>query len=824
MLRPIAVALSLLAVNVACSDGDPSPSGFGVPLAADSPWPKFRRDAEQRGAAPFTGARGGPMWSFPTGKGIFSSPVVGGDGTIYVGSADRSFYALNPDGTQRWRFETGEIIDSAGLLDDQGRVYFGSGDGRLYALDAATGAQRWTFAADDPSVNGAFINWFEGNVAIGPDGRLFAPNDNFFVYGLDREAGTADWRFKVADQTWSLPAVDVANNRIFFGNNNLIPLLGSNAFGVSAADGRELWAGSSVGSVAASPLITSDGLVVMGGFDGIVRAYEAATGAVRWSFGTRDHVYASPAQLPDGTLVQPSADGTIYGLDPADGAVRWAFDTQEPIRSSPAVDGEGTIYVGSGEGRLFVLDAQGRFQWSLRLIEGDRNDLNASPALGEEALYIAGESGEIFSVPYGYCLEHPSDPACTLGPDEVLPDDGAQLLFTTGFGAPLATPPEQIDDNQALAFSLFVRASGDTALALVDSTTATVTVEPPVQVRLSVSGDRKFLVVEPAARFEADGSGMVTLTISGQYLEDFEREGLRFEGGRPAGRYTATFALRLRRDGPAASPLLAPAAPGAPGTVLRVERLAAPLPTILPSYNQIGFDSLHYLMAVVEGSGSQAVGWFMGAALDAAGAPQPDPATGVLFPMVLDYANGALTFENAGALDLEVLSARIGFDHFRLSARVEAGPAFPEAAVVSAATVCGTIEFYGRFLKTLGLCNPETDLLHAFGAAQLGVWAAPAAPAAGEVDLAWGAAGVTATFRAPSLAAEGHVLGLLLVDDTTGAPLSLDYVGARVVTEDGAGKVATITQGGLPSPTPARLRAHVMVDAHRVATATLTAP
>ena len=89
--------------------------------------------------------------SFPTGRGIFSTPIVDGDGNVYVGSADRTFYALAPDGTVRWQLLTGEIIDSAALLDDRGRVYFGSSDGHLYALDRTTGDPVWTFAADAPS-------------------------------------------------------------------------------------------------------------------------------------------------------------------------------------------------------------------------------------------------------------------------------------------------------------------------------------------------------------------------------------------------------------------------------------------------------------------------------------------------------------------------------------------------------------------------------------------------------------------------------------------------------------------------------------------------
>ena len=45
--------------------------------------------------------------AFTTGSYINSSPAIGADGTIYVGSMDNYLYAINPDGTQQWAFATG---------------------------------------------------------------------------------------------------------------------------------------------------------------------------------------------------------------------------------------------------------------------------------------------------------------------------------------------------------------------------------------------------------------------------------------------------------------------------------------------------------------------------------------------------------------------------------------------------------------------------------------------------------------------------------------------------------------------------------------------
>lgn len=181
-----------LAVAAGCGSAEtgrttppPAPPSL-APLATDSPWPKFRCDALQTGRSPVAPSlTGAEFFDFATGAGVFSSPVVGGDGTVYVGSADRSFYAITPTGKLRWKVDTDGIIDSSALLDDKGRVYFGSGDGKLRACDAAKGAEEWSFDATPPTKTGAFINWFEGNVAIAADGTLYVPNDDYRVYAID---------------------------------------------------------------------------------------------------------------------------------------------------------------------------------------------------------------------------------------------------------------------------------------------------------------------------------------------------------------------------------------------------------------------------------------------------------------------------------------------------------------------------------------------------------------------------------------------------------------------------------------------------------------
>ncbi len=810
-----------------------TPFDWDVALDPRSPWPKFRADSANDARSPLHPvASGGHPWAFPTGKGIFSSPVVGGDGTVYVGSADRTFYALAADGTVRWQVLTGEIIDSAALLDDRGRVYVGSGDGHLYAFDAATGGPAWMFAADPPSTNGAFIDWFEGNVAIGADGTLFVPNDNFFTYALDRDTRAVRWHLKTADQTWSLPAVNVASGRVFVGNNNLLTLLGDNTFALDATSGAHLWSHGTDGTIAASPMLTENGLVVVGGFDGFVRAYDQTSGALRWEFGARDHIYASPAALPDGTVIQPSADGSVYALAPDTGTLVWQFDTRDAIRSSPAVDADGHVYVGSGEGTLFVLNPNGTLRWSMKLIDAERDDLNASPALGRDAILIAGESGEVFSIPYDWCLrpEAAADTRCRLGPGEDLPDEGAHLFFTTPFGRQLATPPAQIEANQPLTYSLYVRHGGDTQLALIDSASVTVTLDPPLPVRTEVSGDRKFITIVPSGRLAGPAGGALSVSIHGQYLVDLDRTGLRFSGGHVGGTFDETdqFTVPPAADG-GALPLPVPAAPGDPAGVWELSRLAAPLPTVLPSYNQIGFDSLHYLLGLVEGDGAgHAVVWVVGGKLaEGENRSVVDPTTRVLFPLEATYDGGLVTFVNDAGFAIEFNRIRLPFDFFRVATRVDVTGTALASPAINVLAVCSCITLYGTFLQQLGFCNPQTDILDVFGGAKLGphesgVQTAPTG--VGAVAFAADATGVTATLTGSTLRGAEHSVGLLLIDVATGKPVSLDYGYVTSRTVGASGELQTVRVAFPRDRVPDTVRAYLMVDAYPAARDSIAIP
>lgn len=774
---------------------------YSVPLDPASPWPKFRANELQNGRSPVRPtANDLSPWSYRTGKGIFSTPVVDGDGNVYIGSADTYFYKFAPDGSVLWKFKTGGIIDSSALLDDQGRVCFGAGDSYVYCLDRETGSVLWKSAAHSVEeveklygIKTYNVNWFEGNLGMLPDGTLLAPNDNYLLYSLNRATGEKGTIYPADEMIWSLPALNTATNRIFFASDNQI-LRNVYAYDM---DGRQQWLTGSFGSVAATPLLTSTsarGAMILGGFDGYLRAFAQDSGKLLWKFGTQDHIYASPAQLSDGTLIQPGTDGSLYALDPATGKSKWEFDTLDPIRSSPAVDGADNIYFGGGDGRLYSINPDGSLRWSYQLISDDRNDLNGSPALGFNGVYIAGESGEVFFVPYDYPLTAAGkvDARAFTG-GENMPADGAHLIYTNSFGAMKLDPDEAIDANAPLTFTLMVRKDGDNELTAFDRDSVKVIIPGNAGYRVEVGATNRFVNIVPDETWVPDEAGSIRVHVTADYKTHLSRFGLKFFGGVESGSIDETFALKINPASGAADPFVSAVEDGRQ-SVLEFSRLSAPIPSILPSYNQIGFDSLHYIGGSVSptGDGKQVL-WVIGGKLDEDNRTVVDPAAITRYPLMLDYQDGLVTVANYEGFKTKFIGSwDMPFASYRISDVLDRDGQFSHDADLIAVANCDEIEFYGIGLKLIGMSEFKTGQMFVRGATKVSFREDATLPSGvGKVAVTRDDARITAEFSDSSLKADEHVYSILLTD-ASGNPLPLYYTKNTSIAANADGTIQSV--------------------------------
>jgi outer membrane protein assembly factor BamB len=811
----------------------PATATPAIPLDAQSPWPEMRRDSRNTGDSPIVARyHGDRPWAFRTGRGIFSTPVIGADGTVYVGSADTNFYAIRPDGRLRWRLRTGGLIDAAGALSaydphlGSAPLTFGSADDRLYHVTTpASGRPRtvWTFRASVRPVPSQRVDWWEGNVAVGPDGVLYAGNTGGTVYAI-RPGGTPLWTFTAGNSLWTTPAF-ADDGSSFWGSLDL------NVYHLGTG-GKDLWHVVVPGYVISSPAIGSDGTVYVGSFDSKLYAFNPSTGQVRWSFKTSDHIYSSPALGHDANgrtdaIYFASTDGSVYALAPS-GRLLWRYDTGEPVRSSPVL-GRGPghqqlIYVGSSNGVLYAIDAgSGRLRWSYDTTPADpylavRNNLNASPALGRSGIYIAGEDGYVYYVPYEYCL-HRRDPRCAT---ESLPRT-EDRVFPVDVGGNVipARSVRGVSPATIINLRLVVRRHGRTTNAAMLAPDRLVTARPRFPFSVQESGDGHYLYVVPDG-FLAPGT-RYRLRIAGAYTDNGTNMGNFNVRGRRAGSFAQTITIRTAAAPTAAVPFNV----GRNAvTAMTISRLSAPMPAFLASVNQIGFDSYDWIASTISRARGRLLMWVIGAVRGAGGRDLVDPSRAFAFPLAGRYEGNSVILESPRA-SLEFSFGPVPLRRFELRGTLGPGLTFAPDANAYAETVCATVPTYGPELAFTGICNPS-GVLAASGTFISSAYHGPASTRPARVSArpvtlvrptaaADGLASVRLT--GPSLPSRAHhVAAILLTDAATDAPVAIDYRSSTSLRTGAAGQITgvlvTIPRG---TRLPPRLHAYVIVDAFPIA-------
>jgi hypothetical protein len=85
---------------------------------------------------------GDKKWEFQTGGAVYSSPAIGPQGTIYVGSDDWNLYAVNSTTGAakggKWPFQTAGEVSSSPTIGFGGTIYVGSEDTKLYAIESSS--------------------------------------------------------------------------------------------------------------------------------------------------------------------------------------------------------------------------------------------------------------------------------------------------------------------------------------------------------------------------------------------------------------------------------------------------------------------------------------------------------------------------------------------------------------------------------------------------------------------------------------------------------------------------------------------------------------
>ncbi|MGM0510498.1 MAG: PQQ-binding-like beta-propeller repeat protein [Thermoplasmatota archaeon] len=273
---------------------------------------------------------------------IYSTPAIGSDGAIYVGSEDNNFYSIYSNGTERWTHTTTWSIKSSPVISEDGTIYIVSYDGRMYAFEE-DGTVKWKF-------RGGNFQETSSSPAIGPDGTIYASFGGDTLYAVNRSGGEK-WSFSTEGKIFSSPAVDDKGN-VYFGSDD------NNIYKVSS-NGEMKWSYKTDGEVRSSPAVDEDQNVYFGSNDGSLYALDKE-GSRLWFYETGDSIISSPALSNDGHIYFGSDDGYFYALDNS-GSEMWTYQAEGAIRSSPAIGPYGTIYFGSNDGYLYSIGEEVTF-------------------------------------------------------------------------------------------------------------------------------------------------------------------------------------------------------------------------------------------------------------------------------------------------------------------------------------------------------------------------------------------------------------------------------------------------------------------------------
>ena len=232
------------------------------------------------------------VWRLPVGP-IASSPALGSDGTIYVGTTDGKLVAVLADGSAvKWTAVTNDTTGSSPALAPDGTIYVGSSDGKLYAL-TPDGAVAWTYAAGAP---------VSGSPVLGGDDTIYV--------------GAADGKLHA-----------------------VMP------------DGKPRWVYATGGAITGAAAVRA-GTVVVGSADKKVHAVRVVDGTAKWTFATLGEV-GIPLIATDDTVYVGSMDGRLYAITPT-GLLYFAINLRGRTKSAPAVTDDGTLIVTTDTGIVAI--------------------------------------------------------------------------------------------------------------------------------------------------------------------------------------------------------------------------------------------------------------------------------------------------------------------------------------------------------------------------------------------------------------------------------------------------------------------------------------
>jgi len=492
-----ATATSSATVTATRTPGTSSPSASPTPN-----WSRLRGDTSNGGtnvnvkldlsAAP------GPVFATKLGSsGLANTPMIGPDGTIYEPDGTGKLAALNPNGSVKWSSTSAlgvslvagsylKYFDSGSspALGPDGYIYIGSETKGVYRFDPADGK----VVAHDGSANPFFNNgsYNGSSVTIGPDGAVYVGStgqDGTFYSinpdGSQRYAYTP--KCKIGTPQFQSTAVLDGQGNAYVGYICVTSGAQPSGGGLIKLDraGNKQWAfiptkaGTDDGNGSAmygAAILSSSGQTVYALDIGGDRIFAVATdsGQPRWFFHGDTPLRSVPTLSPQGDTLYLGTTGNLnipqdlYAIRAADGTVAKAVSITDPgadatggvAYAAPAVDGAGQVLFGFVGGLVQAYSAGLGQQLFSELINNQPGSaIVGGPAIATSGtIYVTNGKGYIVGLKAGVQLPPTvtPNPTIPLPPTQAPPPTDTQVAVIgggtssptpkPGTGTPTATP------------------------------------------------------------------------------------------------------------------------------------------------------------------------------------------------------------------------------------------------------------------------------------------------------------------------------------------------------------------------------------------------
>lgn len=284
---------------------------------------------------------GTKRWKVALGDRVYSTPFVGEDGTLYVGTDARKVVAIAPDGAVRWRLEVDGEADTGPAPLPDGALVVAAGPS-VYAV-RRRGDVAWRYTAKGKVFTAP---------AVTPDGLVVFGSQDDHVHAVTRE-GVKAWSVDLGADVDGAPAIG-DDGSIWVGTDRgeVVRL---------DAQGRVLSRTDVGGYVRGVLSVARSGDALAGTYGPVPRVVRVSPqGAVLGAFaiqgtGSRDFgVHGGPLEDVDGTLYFGTQDDAVYAVA-LDGTVRWRFETGADVDAPLTMLRDGSLVVPSEDGTVTML-------------------------------------------------------------------------------------------------------------------------------------------------------------------------------------------------------------------------------------------------------------------------------------------------------------------------------------------------------------------------------------------------------------------------------------------------------------------------------------